>query len=154
MHFDLGCGLGCQLHHRMTCVALSYAMKLPLIHDLSVWPYAKQWNEAFKQLGSNCSRNSQTIVVEWRATGPVLKVSRLKGNGSGIEEIKPFPLANGFIVSRSIAILINNVHDDPFLWWAGQFAKYTMRLSDSQELLVQRERLKIGLRESVHPIFG
>ena len=72
-----GCGFACQIHHRMTCVALSYILGYPLIHDQTTgWAFEKAWNEAFQPLGSQCKAGPLTITVYWSETGPLLSTSK------------------------------------------------------------------------------
>jgi hypothetical protein len=65
-----------------------------------------------------------------------------------------FPLRNGLIVPGNIGRLVEKLHENPFLWWAGQFAKFTMRLSKSQAQRVKEDKLRIGFGETQHADFG
>jgi len=57
----------------MTCVALSYMLGFPLIHDeITGWPYTKKWNDVFLPIGSNCVPGPNTIKVNWGMNGPRL----------------------------------------------------------------------------------
>jgi hypothetical protein len=54
------CGFGCQLHHRAACLMISYAMGLPMIHDIRSdgeggWSYANSWNDILQPWNPLCS---------------------------------------------------------------------------------------------------
>jgi hypothetical protein len=66
----------------------------------------------------------------------------------------PFPLQNGFIVPRSIGSAVKALHKNPFLWWAGQFAKFTMRLTKEQVELVNVAKRSIDMDKWSHPTVG
>jgi hypothetical protein len=57
LHLLTGCGFGCQLHHRTSCLMISYALGLPMIHDMrkAGWPFSKRWNDVLRPLGIPCA---------------------------------------------------------------------------------------------------
>ncbi len=74
VNFECGhqdfCGLGCQLHHRMACVIMSYALKMPVIHIIEPhgphWPYRDGWLDVFEPFGSSCTpKENSTYKWVW-----------------------------------------------------------------------------------------
>jgi len=49
---------------------------------------------------------------------------------------------------------VEELHENPFLWWTGQFAKFTMRLTKEQTELVNKAKQKIGMDKWSHPTVG
>ena len=70
------------------------------------------------------------------------------------QEAFPNPFKNGFTVPKEIGELVEQLHERPFLWWAGQFAKFTLRLSENHKKLLDEAKTLIGLSNTRHPTFG
>jgi len=75
-------------------------------------------------------------------------------NTADDHEVIPFPLKNGFPVPRELGLAVQELHEDPVSWWAGQFAKFTMKLTKEQTELVNNAKRSIGLAQGRHPTVG
>jgi len=70
----LECGFGCQIHHRAACLMISYALRIPLIHDEEEgWPYSTKWRELFEPLGTSCPQVHNTFRWSWRDSSALCK---------------------------------------------------------------------------------
>ncbi|CAG7836270.1 unnamed protein product, partial [Allacma fusca] len=114
------CGLGCQVHYLMTCLMLSYSLNGTLIPDFSKWPYSTKWDDIFESINpTNCGPNNDTLTVVWGKNEITLK------HASNKNFLRQFKL--GLPITRSLGKQLKKSFSNPFLWWAGQFANFTLR---------------------------
>ncbi|OXA53603.1 Alpha-(1,6)-fucosyltransferase [Folsomia candida] len=159
-----GCGLGCQLHHRIACLLISYVTKMPLIHTVDVdsdsWSYSynNKWSEVFLPLGSNCTPSTNTYTWRWdldKKHEGVSKCHNVLFDHSHTEI--PYPLSFGIPVDPSLYDLFQNITNripDPFLWMIGQFAKNTMKLNQTFENQIKQWKTEIGFDAGTETIVG
>ncbi|CAG7832435.1 unnamed protein product [Allacma fusca] len=135
------CGLGCQLHHRAACLLMSYTLGIPLIHDSkTAWPFTSPWQEVYERLGSGCKVNAKTIFVTWRQGHlPVLHFGRACSSFPSLcplESQIEYPLLAGVPIPKGLLNIIKMNHEDPFLWYLGQFIKFTIKNSKKMQRVI------------------
>ncbi|OXA54270.1 Glucose dehydrogenase [FAD, quinone] [Folsomia candida] len=153
------CGLGCQLHHRIACLLISYVTKMPLIHtvDRDDWAYSNKWSEVFLPLGSNCTPSTNTFTWRWdrRKKYEVSKCHNVLFDHFHTEI--PYPLSFGIPVDPSLYGLFQNITSriqDPFLWMMGQFTKNAMKLNHTFENQIKQWKKEIGFDTETGTIVG
>jgi hypothetical protein len=52
-------------------------------------------------------------------------------------------LSKGVVVDKELGDLVELNHPNPFLWWVGQFMKYSLRLNNETEHRLMDDKKKI-----------
>ncbi|XP_045132725.1 alpha-(1,6)-fucosyltransferase-like isoform X2 [Portunus trituberculatus] len=140
-------GLGSVIHFIIPCLMAAHTSG-----RTAVLYYKRQdrlgavWENIFLPLGQACFKSSSIVKVPWPGTNDSECVEFPK-NEKTVPKTPLKPLG----VPRDIASRLHKFNDYPGAWWAGQFAKYVMRLQP--DVLKMIDAIKKDLNYS-HPIVG
>lgn len=130
-----GCGYGCQAHHVLYCFLAAYATKRTLILDSVGWRYSsKGWKQYFLPVSDTCTHYDNP--VEWNKDHEQNSVVHFPI----VDSLFPRPKQMPQNVPSDLYDQIRSFHGHPFVWWAGQFAKYMFRYSPRMKEIVEKRK--------------
>lgn len=155
--FTKSCGFGCQMHHVMYCLAVSFYLDRTMILESKGWQYNQEgYNSYFLPLSKACDsfQNSQPLIpwtskvllilyrfhsIAWCYLG--LDTSNANSISLPIiDELTTKPRYLPMAVPKQYANEIQQFHPEPFVWWAGQLMSYMMRFSPEFVSIVDKTR--------------
>ena len=140
------CGYGCQMHHILYCFIISYSTKRTLIIESEPWTYSTLgWNAHFLPVSSSCVISAHG--VKWDFDHEKHQVVHLPI----IDFLSPRPKQMPLSVPEDLYDSILLFHGSPFVWWIGQFCKYTFKFQASLENEIINKKRHLGFDK---PIVG
>ncbi|OQV21682.1 putative Alpha-(1,6)-fucosyltransferase [Hypsibius exemplaris] len=145
------CGLGCQLHYGVTCIAASFALNRTTILRLGNWIYTKgltnRWEDYFVPPSPKCQWTpySEPLTVWRNASHNALNTVLYPLDVFNVQYFKPFRVAESF------ADRLRHFHGRPWIWWIGQLLVNLFRVQTDFEDLFAKRAKAIGFKS---PIVG
>lgn len=145
-----GCGYGCQLHHVVYCMMVSYANSRTLILESKGWRYAAAgWESVFQPISNTCTTKTGTSSVFWKDPKTIEDVQVIEM--PIIDSLHPRPDYLPLSFPKDLSDRLLRLHGDPTVWWIGQFIKYLTRPQDHLKQELERAKQKLGF---TGPIVG
>ncbi|XP_078484736.1 alpha-(1,6)-fucosyltransferase-like isoform X2 [Ciona intestinalis] len=148
------CGFGCLVHHYGICLFLAVGTNRVMQWDLKSITDYPGLDEVFMPLSETCNNiTGGKEAPEWyseKSSNPtpvdteVVKVT-LIGSHDRQTPFAPMTIPEEFLP------LVEPIHGDPLVWWAGQVQSYLMRPKAWVTREVQNIKQDIGFK---HPIVG
>lgn len=150
------CGYGCQVHQLGICLLMSYATgRTMVVEEVDQVEYGQQpWSDFFLPF-SSCNTTAGKTHAKWgpQHTDPQDPVQVLHVPVTNQIVPKPDYLLT-VAIPEDLSHRLIRVHEDPSVWWLGQFMKYLLRPQPATQVLVdermEKSQLKAGPIVGIH----
>uniref|UniRef100_A0A1A9WL33 GT23 domain-containing protein n=1 Tax=Glossina brevipalpis TaxID=37001 RepID=A0A1A9WL33_9MUSC len=149
------CGYACELHQVVYCYLVAYATQRTLILKSDNWTYdGKDWESVFHSLVSS------SCIVDDDTLNTMQHISEFNNETFLSNKKVLFLLARDFsqrdlfspsFIPNDFGSRLIRLHDEPKVWWVGQFLKYMIRPQKDVKDFLKNMMIKLGWSK---PIVG
>ncbi|XP_063722167.1 alpha-(1,6)-fucosyltransferase-like [Symsagittifera roscoffensis] len=135
------CGIGCQIHHLVYCLSVSFALNRTLVFENNQQQSETliNWGDFFLPFSSCSTKDYKHAPLQWSLATKDISVIDLPL----VEVLNPRPSYLPLAIPESVHDNIKCCHAKPSVWWIGQLVSFIMRPN-------RRLQKRIKLTEEKH----